>query len=202
MNWEIINRFLDKLDSVVNSNSFWLELGVPSGKFKLNEILVQHLRTGNFHFELVKQDINRNWNHYSEMVFPKNSEQPVLIQRPGSTWNGREEIRFEEISQVILSEHLFDILTGKTKYYTKSTLGTQLNDNEADSLNSELLKMLSNTDPNWKAFLVKPDFLNQVDDYYDSGYIRLGYFENCGRDMAVAFLIDEQLYILLTNGYS
>jgi len=202
MNWEIIHKLLDKLDSAVNSNSFWIELGVPSGAFELDQVLVQHLRAGNFHFELVKQDINRGWYHYSEMVLPKHSEQPVFIQRPGNIWNGTEEIKFEEVSKITLIDHLIDLLTGKTKYYSKSSLGTPLNDEEANALVSELLEMLSAADQNWRAFLITPDFLNQVADDYDSGYIQIGYFENCGRDMAMAFLVDEHLYILLTNGYS
>lgn len=202
MNWELIHKLLDKLDIAVNSNSFWIGLGLPAGEFELGNVLAQHLRTGNFHFELVKQDIDRDWNHYSEMVFPKNYEQPVLIQKPGNTWNGNEEISVEEVSKTILAEHLEDILTGQTKYYSKSSLGTQLSAEEAKSLTSELFDMLSVADKNWKGFLITPDFLNQVEDYYNSGYIQLGYFENCGRDMAIAFVVDEQLYVLLTNGYS
>jgi len=202
MKGEIIHKLLDQLDTAVNSNSFWVELEIPSGEFELSKILIQHLKTGNFHFELVKEDINRDWNHYSEMVFPKNYEQPVLIQRSGNTWNGREDINYVEISKDILTEHLIDILTGGTKHYSKSSLGAQLKDKEAKSLTFEVLEMLSAVDKKWKAFLISPDFLNQVDDYYNSGHIQLGYFENCGRDMAIAFLADEQLYILLTNGYS
>ena len=202
MNWELIHKLLDKLDTAANSNSFWIELGIPAGELELGKVLVQHLRTGNFHFELVKQDINRDWNNYSEMVFPRNYEQPVLIQRPGNTWNGNEEIKFKEISKTIITEHLIDILTGQTKHYSKSSLGTQLKEEVAKTLTSELISMLSTVDKNWKGFLITPDFLNQVDEYYDSGYIKLGYFENCGRDMAIVFLVDEQLYLLLTNGYS
>ncbi len=202
MNWELIDKLLDKLDTSVNSNSFWIELEVPTSRFELGQVLVQHLRAGSFHFELVKQDINRDWNHYSEMVFPKQYEQPVLIQRPGNTWSGNEAIKFEEIPKTIITEHLIDILTGQTKHYSKSFSGTQLKEKEASLLISELINMLSTTDKNWKGFLITPDFLNQVDEYYDSGCIKLGYFENCGRDMAIAFLADKRLYILLTNGYS
>lgn len=202
MNWELIHKLLDKLDIAVNSNSFWIELGVPAGEFELEEVLVQHLRTGNFHFELVKQDINRDWNHYTDLVFPKNYEKPVLIQKPGNTWNGNEKIKLDKISQTTITDHLVDILTGKTKYYSKSSLGTQLKEDEAKNLILELIIMLSSVDKNWRGFLIKPDFLNLVDEYYNSGYIQLGYFENCGRDMAIAFLVDEQLHILLTNGYS
>ena len=202
MNWELIHKLLDKLDAAANSNSFWIELGVPNEKFELNKVLVHHLKTGNFHFELVKQDITREWNNYSEIVFPKNSDQAVLIQRPGNTWNGNEEIKIEAIPKKMIAEHLTDILTGQQKYYSKSSLGTQLSFEEANSITSELLSMLSTTDKIWKGFLIKPDFLNPVDEYFESGYIKLGYFENCGRDMAMAFLVNKHLYLLLTNGYS
>ena len=111
MNWELIHKFLDKLDIAVNSNSFWLELGIPEGNFDLKNVLVQHLRTGNFHFELVKQDISRDWNNYSESVCSKNHDQPVLIQMPGNTWNGKENLEIDKISSEDVKGHLVDILT-------------------------------------------------------------------------------------------
>ena len=202
MKWDIINNLLDKLDRSVNSNSFWIELGIPKGEFELEKILLQHLKTGNFHFELVKQDVNREWEHYSEIVFSKQATQPTLIQCPGNTWNGIENIDYKEISKDYLSEHLIDILTGEEKFYSKSGLGTQLKNNEAKKIVNNLLKILSVEDASWKAFLIKPNFLNSVDDYFDSGSIKLGYFENCGRDMALGFLINDELNVLLTNGYA
>lgn len=202
MNWESIHKLLDKLDTAVNSNSFWIELGLPSGEFEIGKVLVQHLKTGNFHFELVKQDISRDWNNYSEMVFSKSLDQIVLIPRPGNVWNGKEKINYQEIPRNTIYEHLFDLLTGKAKYYGKSSYGTQFTDEEADSLVVEVLEMLTNLDKNWKAYLITPDFLNVVENYFDSGYIKLGYFENHGRDMSLAFLVDDSLYILLTNGYA
>lgn len=202
MQWQLIHDLLDKLDQALNSNSFWLELGIPDGKFNLEQVLLQHLKTGNFHFELVKQDIQRDWNHYSERIFPKNQDHPILLQRPGNTWNGNERLTTEEISIVKVEALLLDQLTGSGDFFSKSSLGQPLQPEEARDSLGRVLQMLTRLDPNWTAFLVQPDFLNQVDDYFSSGYIKLGYFESCGRDLALCFKVEHYLYVLLTNGYS
>lgn len=201
MNWEIINQFLDALDISANANAFWLELGMPQRAFEPDQLLLQHLRTGNFHFELVKQDIIREWNNYVEVIFAQNAEQAVLLPKPGNTWNGNEDIRSEKITADQVEALLMDLLTGQKKFFTKSSSGAPLDWESASLIVEELLEMLTANDPNWTAFRIEPNFLNQVDDYYDSAYIKLAYFEGRGRDLALVFLIDDAFYVLLTNGY-
>ena len=201
MDWNIINELLDSLDKTVNSNAFFIELGIPDGEHEINNIMVQHLRTGNFHYELVKQDIYRGWNHYAEMVFPKQGNIVCMIPRPGNTWNGNENIRYKKISHVYLIELLHDLLTGGRKHFSVGSYEKIKSEKDFQKLIDEFLKELDNEDESWEAFRLDPNFLNQVDDYYSSGYIKLGYFENCGRDLALAFRTEEKIYVLLTNGY-
>lgn len=201
MNWALINSLLDALDTAANANAFWLELGTPKSTFDLEQLLLQHLRTGNFHFELVKQDIRREWNNYVEVIFPQNADLPVLLPKPGNTWNGTETISSQALAADEVEALLMDLLTGQKKYFTKSTAGSTLDWESASILVEEALEMLRLTDPDWRAYRIATNFLNEVDDYYDSGYIKLGYFEGRGRDLALAFLLDDSLYILLTNGY-
>ena len=134
-------------------------------------------------------------------MIPKSTELPFFITRPGNTWSGKEEIEYQLVPEELVKEHIVDLLSGESVHYSKSRSGTQLSLTEANSIVSDVLEMLTTKDKNWKAFLTKPDFLNQVDDYFDSGYIVQGYFEGCGRDMAMVFLVDNQVSLLLTNGY-
>ncbi|MBB6464142.1 hypothetical protein [Flammeovirga kamogawensis] len=202
MNAEVINNLLDKLDTSVNSNSFWIELGIPKANTDLGQILVQHLKTGNFHFELMKQDIERGWEYYVETVFQRNTEQSFLIPRIGNTWNGTKEISYKEINRKHTSELLFDLLTGFGEYFSISSSGSFMNKNEAASIIDNLLSNLDRLDSDWKVFNIDPNFLNNAESFFDSGYVKLPYFEGAGRDLALCFLVDGELNILLTNGYN
>lgn len=201
MNWELIHRFLDALDGAANANAFWLELGIPEESMALDALLLYHLRSGNFHFELVKQDIIRDWNNYSEVIFPRHADLPVVLPRPGNTWSGQESINAQPIERDQVEALLMDLLTGQKKFFSKSTSGTPLEWEPAADLVEALLEMLSKEDPDWTAHRIDPDFLNLMNVYYDSGYVKLGYFEGRGRDLALAVKADGSLYIILTNGY-
>lgn len=76
MNRKLINTLLNQLDSTVNSNSFWLEFDVPDSDFAVEKVLLQHLKTGNFHHQLTVADIERGWYHYSEMVILQTKKNP------------------------------------------------------------------------------------------------------------------------------
>jgi hypothetical protein len=136
-----------------------------------------------------------------EVIFAQNAEQAVLLPKPGNTWNGKEDIRSEKISADQVEALLMDLLTGQKKFFTRSSSGAPLDWEPASLIVEELLEMLTANDPDWTAYRIEPNFLNQVDDYYDSGYIKLGYFEGSGRDLALGFLLDTSFYVLLTNGY-
>lgn len=195
-----VDTLLEALDNAANSNSYWISLGISEETGKLSNDIVQHLKTGSFHFELVKEDLQRGFNDYSEMVFAKGFDHPTFIQKPGNVWNGKEELTIQLISKDEAKNQLLDLLTGGQKIFSRSALGTQLTPEAAKSLIHDFFRALDENGT-WEVHNITPDFLNQIDDYYNSNYIQLGYFENCQRDLALGIKYENEINILLTNGY-
>ena len=109
-----IDKFLDSFDSSVNSNTFWLSFDIADDEsWEVSTFLIRQLKTGIFHFEMIKQDIERGWNIYSEWVLPKVWKTPTFVQKPGNTWNGNTEIEFEEVSEERVKDLLVDLLSGQ-----------------------------------------------------------------------------------------
>jgi hypothetical protein len=195
-----IDILLEGLDKTANSNSYWITLSIKEEKGHLKTDIVQHLRTGSFHFELVKEDLHRGFNDYSEMIFPKGFASPTFLQKPGNVWNGVEELTIDKIDKSLAKEMIIDLLTGEQKYFSRSHLGTHINLKMANELVDKFFKSLDENGT-WESYNIKPDFLNQVDDYYNTNYIQLGYFENNKRDFALAIKYEDEVNVLLTNGY-
>src|SRR5690606_9280676 len=89
-----IEILLDSLDKCANSNTAWLHFDINSpATFDINEFLLTQLHTGYFHFKLVESDIIRGWEHYVSLTFSKNwKDNTIMLQRPGTTWNGRTDL--------------------------------------------------------------------------------------------------------------
>lgn len=195
-----VDILLEALDKSANSNSYWITLPISEDKNLLSHDIVQHLRTGSFHFQLVKEDIQRGFNDYSEILFAKGFDTPIFLPKPGNVWNGNEQLTINPISKQETNCILHDLLTGEQKLFSKNPHGTQFNNADAQILIQEFFKSLDQKG-NWKAYNLKTNFLNKIDDYYNSNYIQLGYFENCKRDLALGIKYDDEINILLTNGY-
>lgn len=195
-----IDILLEALDNSANSNSYWITLDIDEDKNRFSDNIIQHLKTGSFHFELVKEDLHRGFFDYSEMVFAKGFDTPNFLQKPGNVWNGTEKLTIESITKKKARELIFDLLTGEQKYFSKSHLGTQLDKKKAELLLNNFFKALDENG-DWTAYNIKTDFLNQIDDYYNTNFIQLGYFENDNRDLALGIKYNDELNILLTNGY-
>ena len=129
-----IDILLEALDRAANSNSYWISLGIMEENERLETDIIQHLRTGSFHFELVKEDLHRGFNDYSEMIFPKGFDTPTFLQKPGNVWNGVEKLRIDKTDKSLAKEFLIDLLTGDQKYFSKSHLGTQIDFKKANQL--------------------------------------------------------------------
>jgi len=201
MRRKAVDILLESLDESVNSSSYWITLGVSEGKSKLKADLLQHLETGSFHFELVKEDIGRGFYDYSEMVFAKGFDSPSFLPKPGNVWNGTSDLKIEALSKQKSFELLLDLLTGGQDYFSKSSLGKQFDEEKGKQIIDDFFKALDENGE-WKVFNIQPDFLNQMDEYYSTNYIQLGYFENCKRDLALAIMYEDEVNILLTNGYN
>ncbi|WP_434353841.1 hypothetical protein VH441_02095 [Psychrobacter sp. HD31] len=196
-----IDILLETLDTTLNSNSFWITLDLTENEEQVETEIIQHLRTGSFHFELVKEDLRREFNDYSEIIFPKASNTPIVLQKPGNLWNGVEQLTIDEIGKSLARDMLIDLLTGKQDFFSASTLGTQINTNKANELIANLFEILDEKG-DWKAYNIEPDFLYQVESYNNTNPHLPGYFENDGRDLALAIKYDAEVHILLTCGYS
>jgi len=206
-----IEILLDSLDKSVNSNTAWLHFGINSTKnFELQKFLLNQLRTDFFHFALCENDISRGWEHYVSIANSKNwKDTMIMLQKPGNTWNGNEHLTIEEITQDKTKDFIVDLLTGEQKYFSKSSLGTQLDKQTASFVFDNFVKHIKGAKNKQAIFYnIKTDFLWTVEDYYASDYTKLGYFENSGRDLALGILLYDkdmetsELKILLTNGYS
>jgi len=202
INWQFIHQLLDHLDTAANSSSFWIELGIPRGEFDLSTTLLAHLKSGSFHFQMVQADFTTGWGHYSETLWERTTEKEGVLQKPGNTWNGNENLTCESISFKTVEELLADLLAGTKQHFSRSSLGTPLDQAKAEEMSKGLTEMLKNNDAQVTAFRLQTDFLHTVDEYESSGYIKLPYFETMGRDLAFAFKVEDSLYLLLTNGYS
>jgi hypothetical protein len=195
-----IDILLEAIDTAANSNSYWLSFGIASDGFDLERFIIAQLKTGNFHFELVKEDLERGLNGYSEMIFPKNADSPTFLPRPGNVWNGKESISFDALTDKQIKDLLIDLIGEQKDFFSKSHLGKQYDCKTAERIVKGFIDSL-NQNGAWQAFKLTPDFLNQEDDYYNTDYIQQGYFENNDRDLALAIKFESDLCILLANGY-
>ena len=203
LNKNMKDRLLDALDKSVNSNSFWLSFEIVDEKsFDVSEFLIHLLRTTVFHYELMKQDLERGWNNYSEIVIPKDWNTPIFIQRPGNTWNGNENLIFELVAEYKVKELLIDLLTGQQKHFTRTSFGSPIKHEEASSIVDEFISEIKEKDKNRQANNFKPDFLNRVKDTLEKDATILSYFEESGRDLALGIKEGETFHMILTNGYT
>ena len=206
-----IEILLDSLDKSVNSNTAWLHFGINSTRnFELQKFLLNQLRTGFFHFSICENDINRGWEHYVSIVYSKDwKDTMIMLPKPGNSWNGNEHLTIEDITEEKAKDLIIDLLTGEQKYFSKSSLGTPLDKHASTIIFDNFIRHIKGSKNREATFYnIKPDFLSTVEDYYNSDYTKLGYFENSGRDFALGILLYEkdietfELKILLTNGYS
>jgi len=206
-----IEILLDSLDKSVNSNTAWLHFSINSTQnFDLEKFLLNQLRTGHFHFKLVKSDINRGWENFVSLTYSKNwKDTMIILQKPGNTWNENENLTIEKISYEKAKNFIVDLLTGVQTYFTKSSLGTTIDNIYASKIFDNFVAHITGVKKRQATFYnIKPDFLSTIEEYYKSDHTKLGYFETSGRDFVLAILLYEremdsmELNILMTNGYS
>ncbi|WPP47974.1 hypothetical protein [Catalinimonas niigatensis] len=196
------DKLLDALDKSANSNSFWLSFEIANEEsFDVTKFLIHTLRTTVFHYELMKQDLERSWNNYSEIVMPKDWNTPIFVQKPGNTWNGNTDLKFELVSEDKVRELLIDLLTGQQKHYSRTSFCSPIKLEKANLIIDEFLREIKKKDENWKAYNFEPNFLNRVKDTLEVDATILSYFEESGRDLALGIKEGETFHMILTNGY-
>lgn len=205
-----IEILIDSLDKSANSNTAWLHFSINSTKtFELKSFLLKQLETGYFHFNLVQSDINHGWENYVDLISSKNwQDSTILLQKPGNTWNNNDKISIEEITIDKAKNYVIDLLTGGQKFFSRSSLGTVISNDVALNIFDKFIKHLQGKKKREITFYnIKPDFLTTDEEYYNSDFTKLGYFENSGRDFVLAIVLYDkemdslELKILMTNGY-
>ncbi len=189
----IINQMLDKLDSIHNSNAFWIELSQFTPKTNVKKCLLQHLEAGTFHHELVVKDIERGWYHFSSICAPRDKDDIVFVQRPGTTWNGKKNIKCAALNPEQIQQRIGQLLTPPHPSEVEKNAGIQLGE--------QLINGLQQQFGQWQAWQLKPNFLYTYADEWQSGGIQLGYFEQADGDDVFCFDLGTTYGILLINGY-
>ncbi|MEM6397168.1 MAG: hypothetical protein AAF741_12535 [Bacteroidota bacterium] len=197
-----VDRLIDALDKSANANTYWLTLPISDSidTRKLGRDLINLLELGDFHNEMVREDIYRELGDYTEYVFTEGMDEPILKPKPGNVWNGKEVLKMSSLAKIEAKNLLNDILTNGQKYFSKSSLGTALDQEEASKIIDAFFTSLDRVGT-WIAVNIKPNFLNTTEDYENSNHTILGYFENSQRDFALGFVFKNHMNILLVNGY-
>lgn len=200
---------LDGLDKSVNSNTVLLYFEIPSIEtFDIKRFLTTQLKTGYFHFMLLLNHVERGWENFTHNCFPLNwKDNFLMFPLPGTSWNGNENLLIEELAEHKASEYIIDLLTGGGHFFTRSALGTPFDTSRANRILGDFIEQFKKH--KYSFYRIEPDFLWLADDRFnaDNDLTRLGYFENAGRDFALAiFTNDEEgagagLRVLLVNGY-
>lgn len=207
-----IDILLDSLDSCANANTAWLPFDLNSSPdFDIEAFLLTQLKSGQFHFALVKSDIIRNWDYYVRVSYPENPrQQEIRMLRPGTTWNGTTELTVQAIATGLAQELLTDLMTGAGKHFSRSSATTRLNLAAAEKIVQDFINYLSiDKCRELTFFRISPDFLWPIETVLNEEEVshKLGYFEGYGTDLALGICINGKdsrpmaLNILLVNGY-
>lgn len=186
-------KLLNALSQTANAQVMLLTFCVPIDTNDVSEILLRNLQARTFQHEFILQDLENEFPNYSDIAI--NGDCAVFVPMVSKLWNGKQDLECQEISKNTLKEHLMDLLCGGQIYKIKRPLvkstANQMIDEWFDRLNEQA----------WQVFWIKPDFLYTTKQAKDSGYIYMGYFENFGCDVAIAIKTQENVYLLLLNGY-
>lgn len=186
-------KLLNALSQTANAQVMLLTFCVPIDTNDVSEILLRNLQAGTFQHEFILQDLENEFPNYSNIAI--NGDCAVFVPMASKLWNGKQDLECQEISKNTLKEHLMDLLCGGQIYKIKRPLvkstANQMIDEWFDRLNEQA----------WQAFWIKPDFLYTTKQAKDSGHIVMGYFKNFGCDVAIAIKTQENVYLLLLNGY-
>ncbi len=202
MDQVFINRFLNIVDSAVNSITMLISLKRPLNEQSIEETILLHLESGNYQYEMIKADIERDDDILIERVFHKNTDSFTCLPKPGKLWNGNKSLEIKELSESERNDLLVGLLTGNEQHFTRSTSGSPMTEAVAKQWIDQFYQKLSDGDDIVSSYNVKPDFLNTVEDSIKVAHTVPGYFNNNGRDLAMVLATKETLYVLMTNGRS
>ena len=203
-----ISTLLDHLDKSTHSNTAWLDFPVSrSGSFDLEAFLLRQLRSGQFHFQLIKNDLERGWDRYVSKVFGKTWETMIHLPNPGNVWNGNERLSIAPLTIEQVIARLYDLMTKNVSEISGIGYAHAISEGMSNNIIDDFLRHMQNTSHQLQFFQIEPDFLYTIDEYYASDHTHPGYFENNGKDFVLSIVLfgkegrAEDVKILMTNGY-
>ena len=196
--------FLDAVDGVLNSNTFLLRLSTNEIPDDLNEFLEKIIKSRKFKELMLEQDIDRKWFIYSSFNLDTKVWEPN--KKDCDFFKSEFKLAIESISYKEFIDILVDMLTTEKSIYQK-----QLPINKAEEIVFRFIREIYHTSDlktegnNNSFYRIKPDFLNQrteldIDNELDELDSKFYYFDGTEFDSCTLFIVDNNIYMLLTNG--
>lgn len=194
--YHAFNNLIQSLNKATNADSMLISLNRIKGISDVTETILRHLKAGTFQHEMILEDFNRCYYNYIDRGFAENNT--LYLPKAGLLYNGVDILEYQVISKHDFKTHLIDLMCIGNIYNQPYH---RISKQTAHQLIDELFAQITLVHSDWTVYLFKPNFLYTVSDAEDLGYTVQGYFEDWGRDLAIAIQIEEWIYVLLVNGY-
>lgn len=201
---ESINELLNKLDKCLNSSSllpcFEEEYTM---NFSISDFLLGKLKSGEYHQALIKNDCERGFDNYVELLIEGNELHKIPFF--GSTYNGEKNLVINAISEAAAQKYLIKLLTGIDKYFSTKNEGKLVSLEQAKRLTNAVFQDFDSSKENVFFYEILPNFLWKVNEIEEGNISNLGYFEGHHKDFVLLIKVINgkkiNINILLTNGY-
>jgi len=193
-----INRFLDEVDNVLNSNTFLIKLELDfSDSIQCQHQFTSFAKSEKLKSAVLKQDIERDWFNYHSV----SNKGEYIIKEQGPLVKQNDEITPSELTKEKGLRHLSAMLTVEQNDHSFwSPYDKQIERNKAEALVKNFIDELT-CQQDFKILTLNTSFMyNKVDKYSESQY--MAYFEgDYGSDSATIIKVaDGTAFLLLTNG--
>ena len=200
LNQEPIKYFLDKVDTVLNSNTFLLKTKIAfENVLETERNLHDFISSGKFKKQILKQDIIREWTNYHQV----NDDGKLVITATGILAKPTFKIQLKRLTKAASLTYFRSMLTVETdtnNYNFWSPYSKAINSTEAMLYVQNFLGKLGEGQE-FIVYTCNTDFCYSIGEQYHNEKV-MGYFEgDYGSDsMTVIIRKDNEAFILLTNG--
>lgn len=195
---EIFDKLLDALDQVLNANSFVVTMNKDKNENFLTS-LKQSRNDGTLAKALYSEDARRDWYNFYTLKDVTDGHL-TYVPRRGVFFNEESQWEMRALDIPEVEDVLTGILTGKGSYLKKNERMSHFEKGVSQKLVDSFIKALHGEVKNFTAFEWKPDFLLSFYDHEEDDNV-LPYFEGLGRDLALLFVGETKIILLLSNGY-
>ncbi len=191
---ENVNKFLDAVDQVLNSNTLLLVFPPLKGHSP-EKYLSEIISSGDFEQEFLKQDREREWYNYHSrdaQCMPRDITKKLIRQ----TDPALDASTFAEIKKVLVAMLTLQKLPNRN-FFSPYRAGRTLE--EAEPLVQDFLEAIGANQPDSRIYELEPVFLYSRNIEGESEQVR-SYFDHLGSDCAFLFCARDYCSILLVNG--